>query len=40
VLRVDKVHEDFDWPSEIREAVAAEIEDLARWLDLEAMYVD
>jgi uncharacterized protein YcaQ len=40
VLRVDHVHEDFDWPAETREAVAAEIDDLARWLDLEVMYVD
>jgi uncharacterized protein YcaQ len=39
VLRVDKVHEDFDWSADTREAVAAEIEDLARWLDLEVMYV-
>ena len=39
VLRVDEVHEDFEWPSEAREAVAAEIEDLARWLDLEVMYL-
>jgi uncharacterized protein YcaQ len=39
VLRVDKVHEDFDWPAETRAAVAAEIEDLARLLDLEVMYV-
>jgi uncharacterized protein len=40
VLRVDKVHEDFDWPPETKDAVAAEIEDLARWLGLEVMYVD
>jgi uncharacterized protein YcaQ len=40
VLRVDKVHEDFEWPSDTREAVTAEIEDLARWLDLEVMYVE
>jgi uncharacterized protein YcaQ len=40
VLRVDKVHEDFDWPGDTKEAVAAEIEDLARWLDLEVMYVE
>jgi len=40
VLRVDHVHEDFDWPAETREAVAAEIDDLARWLELEVMYVD
>jgi len=40
VLRVDRVHEDFDWPTETREAVAAEIDDLARWLGLEVMYVD
>jgi len=40
VLRVDAVHEDFDWPDETRDAVAAEIDDLARWLQLEVMYVD
>jgi uncharacterized protein YcaQ len=40
VLRVDKVHEDYDWPLETREAVAAEIDDLAGWLDLEVMYAD
>jgi uncharacterized protein YcaQ len=40
VLRVDKVHEDFDWPSETREAVGAEIEELARWLGLEVMTAD
>ena len=40
VLRVDKVHEDFDWPEETREAVAAEIDDLARWLGLEVMRID
>jgi uncharacterized protein len=40
VLRVDKVHEDFDWPGETRDAVAAEIDELARWLGLEVMYVD
>jgi uncharacterized protein len=40
VLRVDHVHEDFEWPSETREAVAAEIEELAGWLDLEVMYVE
>jgi uncharacterized protein YcaQ len=38
VLRVDQVHEDFDWPAETRDAVAAEIDDLARWLGLEVMY--
>jgi uncharacterized protein len=38
VLRVDKVHEDFDWPADTKEAVAAEIEALARWLGLEVMY--
>ncbi len=40
VLRVDAVHEDEPWPDETREAVAAEIEDLARWLGLEVMYVE
>jgi uncharacterized protein len=40
VLRVDAVHEDEPWPAETRRAVAAEIEDLARWLDLEVMYVE
>ena len=40
VLRVDAVHEDEPWPDETRQAVAAEIEDLARWLDLEVMYVE
>jgi hypothetical protein len=34
------VHEDEPWPVETREAVAAEIDDLARWLDLEVMYVE
>ena len=33
-LRVDAVHEDHAWDSEVRDAVDAEIEDLARWLDL------
>jgi uncharacterized protein YcaQ len=40
VLRVDAVHDDFDWPEETRAAVAAEVDDLAGWLGLEAMYVD
>lgn len=40
VLRVDHVHEDVDWPVETHEAVAAEIDDLARWLGLEVMYTD
>ena len=40
VLRVDAVHEDRPGPTTTREAVAAEIEDLARWLDLEVMYVE
>jgi uncharacterized protein YcaQ len=40
VLRVDAVHEDFDWPAETKDAVAAEIDDLARWLGLEVMYVE
>ena len=39
VLRVDAVHEDEPWPDETRQAVAVEIDDLARWLDLEVMYV-
>jgi len=39
VLRVDKVHEDFEWPTDTREAVATEIEELARWLDLEVMHL-
>ena len=34
VLRVDAVHEDGDWSGEVRDAVDAEIDDLARWLDL------
>jgi uncharacterized protein YcaQ len=40
VLRVDAVHEDVPFDDEIRAAVGAEIDDLARWLDLEVMYVD
>jgi uncharacterized protein YcaQ len=40
VLRVDAVHEDQPFDDETRAAVAAEIEDLARWLDLEVMYVE
>jgi uncharacterized protein YcaQ len=40
VLRVDALHEDEPFPDETREAVAAEIEELARWLDLEVMYVE
>jgi uncharacterized protein YcaQ len=40
VLRVDKVHEDFDWATDTREAVAAEIGQLAGWLGLEVMYAD
>ncbi len=39
VLRVDAVHEDETWPEETRQAVADEIEDLARWLDLEVMRI-
>jgi uncharacterized protein len=38
VLRVDAVHEDHEWSAETRDAVAEEIEELARWLDLEVMY--
>jgi uncharacterized protein len=40
VLRVDQVHEDEPWPDVTRRAVAAEIEGLAGWLDLEVMYVE
>src|SRR4051794_183573 len=40
VLRVDAVHEDVEWPAEAREAVGAEIEELAAWLGLEVMYVE
>jgi hypothetical protein len=40
VLRVDAIHEDVPWPDETRGAIAAEVEDLARWLDLEVMYVE
>ena len=40
VLRVDAVHEDHPFDDETKDAVAAEIEDLARWLDLEVMYVE
>ena len=35
VLRVDAVHEDVPWDSGVREAVLAELEDLAGWLRLE-----
>ena len=34
-LRVDAIHEDEPWSSRDREAVRAEVEALARWLDLE-----
>ena len=37
VLRVDAVHEDEPFTAATRDAVLAEIEDLARWLDLEVM---
>jgi uncharacterized protein YcaQ len=40
VLRVDAVHEDVPFDDEARAAVGAEIDDLARWLGLEVMYVD
>ncbi len=40
VLRVDAVHEDQPWSAETRAAVTDEIDDLARWLGLEVMYVD
>ena len=33
-LRIDAVHEDEPWDSDTRAAVEAEIDDLARWLDL------
>ena len=39
VLRVDAVHEDEPGRRRRRQAVAAEIEDLARWLDLEVMRI-
>ncbi|MCM0622144.1 DNA glycosylase AlkZ-like family protein [Nocardioides bruguierae] len=32
VLRVDAVHEDAPWSADVRAAVEAELEDLARWL--------
>ncbi|QBR92974.1 DNA glycosylase AlkZ-like family protein [Nocardioides euryhalodurans] len=35
VLRVDAVHEDEPWGADVRAAVDAQVEDLARWLDLE-----
>lgn len=34
-LRVDAIHEDEPWDTPTREAVRAEVEALARWLDLE-----
>lgn len=37
VLRVNAVHEDFPWQSEIGDAVEAEIESLAGWLGLEVV---
>jgi uncharacterized protein YcaQ len=40
VLRVDAVHEDFEWPAETRAQVEAEIEALAEWLGLEVMRLD
>jgi hypothetical protein len=40
VLRVDAVHEDEPWQDETKQAVTAQIEDLAGWLDLEVMYVE
>ncbi len=40
VLRVDAVHEDQPLSPDDRAAVEAEIDDLARWLGLEVMYVD
>ena len=35
VLRVDAIHEDEPWSAKDRKAVRAEVEALARWLDLE-----
>lgn len=40
VLRVDAVHEDQPFAADTKDAVEAEIEDLARWLGLEVMYVE
>jgi uncharacterized protein len=40
VLRVDAVHEDQPFDAETRDAVAAEVEDLARWLELEVLYAE
>ncbi len=39
VLRVDAVHEDGDWPEDVRDAVHAEVEDLAGWLGVEVLLV-
>ena len=40
VLRVDAVHEDEPFSEDTRTLVNAEIDDLARWLGLEVMYVE
>jgi uncharacterized protein YcaQ len=39
VLRVDAVHEDEPFTAEMRDAVDAEIEDLAAWLGLEVVFI-
>jgi hypothetical protein len=33
------VHEDGDWPEDVRDAVHAEVEDLAGWLGVEVLLV-
>jgi uncharacterized protein len=38
VLRVDAVHEDVPFTKTIAGAVRREIRDLARWLDLDAVF--
>ena len=38
-LRVSALHEDGRWSAEVRAAVEAEIVDLARWLDLELVWL-
>ncbi len=37
VLRVDAVHEDHEWSTAVRDAVHAELEDLAGWLGVEPL---